>query len=502
MALRNDAAPDRHHGVADELIERAVVLEDGVDHFSEVFVELRNQLGLVRAFRHRGKIAHIREQNRHRPPHPSQGIEIGLGIVEQLLHDVFGNIPFQGPPHPPLLHSFEDKIVDEAEEAAGVEREERGHGQDHQVGLVVEKQGGPAVARRHHQHGGQAEERAASDEVKGEGEGSGEEDQDHVLREGGLTQEFPVERGSHEVKMKLRSRHLRARQSERRGMFILEKVRGRAYQNDFVPEKFSVLIVIFPVVGKKNGVERKRPVAKARGTSVSEEPRLRSRWNGVRPAKLAQGTGRERFNHCPRPKEASAFFSPQAIARAAVDPVSLLRPHIDKPDPIVFHHRAGSGLGHECPAGRRQTQHDRPAITRHFGEIYRDHHSVPVFLQHLPQGVVARGRGGKKQVDGDHFGPGLHQPLNQRGPNLARPGKSFAHLFQHRGLLEIVLAQEVLVAVLVDADENQTGINGSFSAVADAQVMGVILQSEQRQNSARVEPDKEAGAGRAEGGQD
>ena len=61
-------AEQRHHHVADELVERAAVLEHDLDHPREVLVQLRDERFRLAALGDRREAAHVREQHAHRPP--------------------------------------------------------------------------------------------------------------------------------------------------------------------------------------------------------------------------------------------------------------------------------------------------------------------------------------------------------------------------------------------------------------------------------------------------
>ena len=58
-----DVAPDRHDGVADELVQGAIVLEYRRSHPAQVFVQLRDELFRVRAFGEGCEPDNVREQD-------------------------------------------------------------------------------------------------------------------------------------------------------------------------------------------------------------------------------------------------------------------------------------------------------------------------------------------------------------------------------------------------------------------------------------------------------
>ena len=79
-------AEQRHHHVADEFIDRSLVLEHDFDHAREVLIELADQFLGVSLLGHRGESADVGEQNRHLPALAPQLRPVGM--CHQLRVDV------------------------------------------------------------------------------------------------------------------------------------------------------------------------------------------------------------------------------------------------------------------------------------------------------------------------------------------------------------------------------------------------------------------------------
>ena len=106
------------------------MLEDCARHAAQVFVELFHQLLGIGAFRHRGEPDDVGKQNRRRNSDPAQTAVIAVRIVEDLLHEIFGDVTFERAPGPQFLHPFQDVFEQEGEETAA----EKGdlHRDDHE----------------------------------------------------------------------------------------------------------------------------------------------------------------------------------------------------------------------------------------------------------------------------------------------------------------------------------------------------------------------------------
>src|SRR5262249_30642555 len=61
--------PERHDGVADELVDRAQLRLDGVRQWREQMAHEFDQLLGAELFRNRREVANIHEHQRQRPPH-------------------------------------------------------------------------------------------------------------------------------------------------------------------------------------------------------------------------------------------------------------------------------------------------------------------------------------------------------------------------------------------------------------------------------------------------
>ncbi len=87
VIARHGRAKQCHHGVADKLVEHAVVFEDGLHHPSEVVVQHADDLFCRRLLRERREIADVGEKYGHFRPRASQ-----LEFVA-VFHDLFGKRP-------------------------------------------------------------------------------------------------------------------------------------------------------------------------------------------------------------------------------------------------------------------------------------------------------------------------------------------------------------------------------------------------------------------------
>ena len=96
-----DGRPEhRHHGVADELVERALLREDLLDHRREVVVQERDHLlGRVR-LADRGEATDVREQDRDLADGAAE-LELLL-VLQHLLGDLARHVAAQRA-HEPLL---------------------------------------------------------------------------------------------------------------------------------------------------------------------------------------------------------------------------------------------------------------------------------------------------------------------------------------------------------------------------------------------------------------
>ena len=172
----DDVAPDGHDGVADKLVERAVMREDEPHHLLEIFVELLDELGGVRVLSERGEAAHVGEQNGDRLADAGEGVEERLRVVEQFLDDVFGDVALQSFSHARLIEPLEQEVEGQHHRAADEEHEQRrGDGQE-KPGVVekVFRQKPPARAQR--EDGEEALDRLAEEEAQRRREKSGERD--------------------------------------------------------------------------------------------------------------------------------------------------------------------------------------------------------------------------------------------------------------------------------------------------------------------------------------
>ena len=86
LARGGDVAPDRHDRVSNELVQRAAVAQDAVDHLAEVGVELPHQLGFLDVLADLGVIADIGKKDGHRALVPAEleRRRIGKQVVHHL----------------------------------------------------------------------------------------------------------------------------------------------------------------------------------------------------------------------------------------------------------------------------------------------------------------------------------------------------------------------------------------------------------------------------------
>ena len=103
---RRRRAEQRHHHVADELIDRPVMPEHHLDHPGEVLVQLRDERFGVAFLGDGGESADVREQHRHLAPLAAELRE--LGMFDQLVIDVARDVSAEQRLQTPLLASFDE----------------------------------------------------------------------------------------------------------------------------------------------------------------------------------------------------------------------------------------------------------------------------------------------------------------------------------------------------------------------------------------------------------
>ena len=75
VAARNGRAPNRHEGIADELIQQPAMGKDHIHHALKICVEHANELGRLQMLRHGGEAPDVTKQDADQPC-TSSGMQI------------------------------------------------------------------------------------------------------------------------------------------------------------------------------------------------------------------------------------------------------------------------------------------------------------------------------------------------------------------------------------------------------------------------------------------
>ena len=89
----NRRAPVGHDGIANKLVQRAVMPEHALHHRSKIFIELRSHLIGRQTLRNFGEAAHVAEQDDHSPPYAAK--RNVTGRVGNVFGQLRGEIPFE-----------------------------------------------------------------------------------------------------------------------------------------------------------------------------------------------------------------------------------------------------------------------------------------------------------------------------------------------------------------------------------------------------------------------
>ena len=139
LGIVAEAAPDRHHGIADEFIDGPLPLEDDGHHALEVFVELGDHFLGGELFAHAGVAADVGKQD-------DDGAigSFADGVIKfRVLDDLFGDIrrvkAHDRSLEREFLPSFEQEIVAESAEPDEPVRQQRGAGMGDKGGMVEQQ---------------------------------------------------------------------------------------------------------------------------------------------------------------------------------------------------------------------------------------------------------------------------------------------------------------------------------------------------------------------------
>ena len=155
-------APERHHRVADELVERAAVVEDDLRHRAQVLVQHGHHLLGGELLRERGEAADVAEEDGERHALPAQHQVVVL--VGQAPHDLGVHVAAHQPAHAALrapLGHVVGRLRPRVRQHPGQRR--RRHVEPHPRGEGRQRRGGrqqhapaappPSPRRRDHQRG-------------------------------------------------------------------------------------------------------------------------------------------------------------------------------------------------------------------------------------------------------------------------------------------------------------------------------------------------------------
>ena len=116
-------APNRHDGVANELIERASIFENHAHHMAKVLIQMSNQLLGISLLAQSRKPNEIGKQDADRFARPTHAAVVAAGVFENFFDQILRNVTFECAPGSQLYHALE--CIIESEGAGATEKENR-----------------------------------------------------------------------------------------------------------------------------------------------------------------------------------------------------------------------------------------------------------------------------------------------------------------------------------------------------------------------------------------
>src|SRR5439155_8616919 len=141
FTLAFDVSPHRHDGVANELIESAVVLKNDIGHRAQVFIQLPDQFLRIGFLAHGGETDDVRKKNRRRHARTFERVVVAAGILQNFFDQILGNVTLERASSAQLFHALNRVIDPEGADATEQKSREYGNGCENETGAIVGEAG-------------------------------------------------------------------------------------------------------------------------------------------------------------------------------------------------------------------------------------------------------------------------------------------------------------------------------------------------------------------------